>query len=61
MQTLLDVTQLAQMLKIEVSTIYDWVHKKKIKYIKIGRLLRFRQEDIEALIQSNTYEKEYVR
>jgi excisionase family DNA binding protein len=61
MQTLLDVTQLAQMLKIEVSTIYDWVHKKKIKYVKIGRLLRFKQEDVEALITSNTYEKEYVR
>jgi len=60
MQTLLDIRQVAQILNISEDTIYSWTHKKKIRYIKVGRLVRFFPEDIKALLANNTYEKEYV-
>ena len=30
----------AEFLRVPLRTIYDWVHKKKIPYHKVGRLLR---------------------
>jgi len=60
MQTLLSIQEVADMLQLKVSTIYDWVHRKKIKYVKMGGRVRFRLEDINALINANTYEVQYV-
>lgn len=60
MQPLLTIEEVSKMLQLKVSTIYDWVHRKKIRYVKMGRLVRFRLEDINALINANTHEKQYV-
>lgn len=60
MQPLLTIEDVSNMLQLKVSTIYDWVHRKKIRYVKMGGRVRFRLEDINALINANTYEKQYV-
>lgn len=60
MQPLLTIEEVSKMLQLKVSTIYDWVHRKKIRHVKMGRLVRFRLEDINALINANTHEKQYV-
>lgn len=60
MQSLLTIEEVSKILQLKVSTIYDWVHRKKIRYVKVGHLVRFNIVDIEALIKANTVEKQYV-
>ena len=44
----LDVKELSKLLKIKVSTVYAWVHQKKIPYRKHGRKLAFSVEEINS-------------
>ena len=44
---LITVKELADRLKISTATVYDWVYRKIIPYIKVGRLVRFEIEAIE--------------
>lgn len=52
-RTLLDIPETARYLRISKSTLYRWVHQKKIKHIKIGSRVIFMQSDIEEFINSN--------
>jgi len=48
MQTkLLNINELAEYLGIKISTVYSWVNQRKIPYIKVGRLVKFDQVDID--------------
>jgi excisionase family DNA binding protein len=50
---LLTVPEIAAYYKLKNSTIYAWVHKKRIPYVKLGgRLVRIRRVDAEAFIAS---------
>lgn len=47
MEKLLTKEDILEMLKIKKSTLYCWVHQKKIPFIKLGRrTLRFRESEI---------------
>ena len=51
MQTkLLNINELAEYLGIKISTVYSWVNQRKIPYIKVGRLVKFDQVDIDKWI-----------
>lgn len=52
---LLTVKETAEILRIKIGTLYTWVHHKKILYVKIGRNLCFKYEDIEAFILNNRH------
>ncbi len=52
MGKLLDVNELAEYLKLEKQTIYNWLHKKKISGIKVGRVWRFDRDIIDAWLRS---------
>lgn len=52
--TLLNVQDTARYLHISVSTLYRWVHRKEIQYIKIGSRVLFSQEDLAEFIRINT-------
>lgn len=52
-RTLLDISETARYLHISKSTLYRWVHQKKIEYVKIGSRVLFMQSDIEEFINSN--------
>ena len=52
--TLLNVHETASMLGVKVSTIYQWVHLRKIPFIKLGGSVRFRSSDIEQWIEGKT-------
>lgn len=54
MNNLLDIQQTADYLHISVSTLYRWVHQKKIEYVKIGSRVLFSQENLEEFIRINT-------
>lgn len=49
-QHLLTVPQLSEWLQIPQKTIRDWVYKRQIPFLKVGRLIRFRSREIEAWI-----------
>lgn len=46
------VTDTANYLNVSDKTIYDWVHKREIPFIKINRLVRFRPKEIEKWLNS---------
>lgn len=56
MEKLLTIDELAEVLSAKKSTIYQWVHQGLIPYIKVGRLLRFREEDIQKWLISREVE-----
>ncbi len=39
--TLIGIDELASLLRIHKGTIYNWVYRRKIPYVKVGRLVRF--------------------
>lgn len=59
MKKLLSAKEVAEILGVEISTIYDWVYKKKIEHIKIGKLLRFNPETLQNYINNHTMQGDY--
>jgi excisionase family DNA binding protein len=51
-EVLLDVGQVAAMLKISTATVRRWVWQGYIPYMKIGKAIRFSDSDIEHWINS---------
>jgi excisionase family DNA binding protein len=41
-------SEVAERYKVKTLTVWDWIRKKKLPAIKIGRDYRIRQEDIDA-------------
>ncbi len=50
---LLSVEEAATYLKIAVWTLRHWVSDRKISFVKLGRLVRFRQADLDVFISKN--------
>ena len=53
---LMDINEAASILGIKKSTLYALVMRKQITHIKLGKLTRFRLEDIQAYINKNLVE-----
>ena len=53
MVKMLNPEQVSDMLKIKVSTIYQWTHQRFIPHIKVGRFVRFREDEIERWLAEN--------
>lgn len=51
---LLNIDEASQFLRIKKSTLYHYTMKKKITFCKIGKLVRFRMEDLNEFISNNT-------
>ncbi len=47
MENLLTPQEMADVLGVAVSTIYQWTHQEYIPHIKIGRFVRFRKSVVE--------------
>lgn len=56
-QPLLTPIQTAGLLGVEVQTLSVWRTKKRygLKYVKVGRLIRYRAEDVQAFIDSRLH------
>jgi len=54
MKNLLTVQEVAEMLKISVSTLYRWVHKREIPFVKLGGKLRFNEDEIKTFVLQNS-------
>lgn len=55
MEKLLTPEEVCGMLRIKKQRLYEWVHYKRIPYVKTGRFLRFSKEQIEAWLDANAY------
>jgi len=56
MQKLLKPHEIADLLGVKPSTIYQWTHEGYIPHIKVGRNVRFRECDIEQWLDKKNNE-----
>ena len=49
----MDVDELAQYLGLRKQTIYNWLHKRKISGLKIGKVWRFEREEIKSWLREH--------
>lgn len=54
MNNLLTIQDMASYLHVSISTLYRWVHHKKIEHIKVGSRVLFTREYLEEFIKLNT-------
>lgn len=50
---LLDVEEAAVFCHVKVSTMRSWILKNRISYVKLGRRVFLRLQDLEALINQS--------
>ena len=55
---LLNVQEAASYLHISTSTLYRWVHQKKIKHAKIGSRVLFSNDDLKEFVINNIINNE---
>lgn len=53
---LLNMDEASTLLGLKKSTLYQLVARKQITHVKLGKLTRFRPEDIQAFINKNLVE-----
>jgi excisionase family DNA binding protein len=51
---MLTVAEVAAVLGIKEATVRAWVSKRKITYVKVGRLVRIPAKEIKMLIERAT-------
>jgi excisionase family DNA binding protein len=54
---LMDMNEASEYLGIRKNTLYEWVMERKIPHVRVGRLLKFRREDLEAWLRKRTQEE----
>lgn len=54
MAQLMNIGELAEYLKLEKQTIYNWLHEKKISGIKVGHVWRFDRSSVNRWLKSRT-------
>ena len=54
MEKLLTPQEIAEVLGVQPSTIYQWTHQGYIPYVKIGKFVRFKEKDVERWVESKT-------
>lgn len=51
--TLLTIAESATLLRLKPSTLRAWILRRKLPYVKVGRLVRIRRADVEAHIAAS--------
>ena len=51
---LLTLPEAAAYLGLSKLTLYEWVSMRKIEYVKVGRLVKFDQRQLERWIEKHT-------
>ena len=54
MQDLLDVHDVARILKLKVSTVYKYTMTGKLPTVRINGNLRFREDDLQAFVEERS-------
>lgn len=53
-EPLLDLRRAAHLLGISVKTLRDWIHARKIEYVKVGSRVMIRPETIRQYVSNHT-------
>jgi len=53
MEKLLTARQVSDLLEVKVDTVYDWVSRGLIPYVKLGRLVRFKKQELFRWVDSH--------
>ena len=53
--TLMETKEAAQFLGCAPGTLRNWVSEKRVPFIKVGRLVRFRRCDLTQWLDANLY------
>ena len=59
MERLMTAKQVSELIEVKPSTVYQWVHLGLIPYIKIGKCVRFKKDELFRWIDKN-HRKERV-
>lgn len=51
----MNIHELSEFLGVCVNTIYSWGSQRKIPFVKVGRLLRFDRQKIEAWLSEREH------
>lgn len=54
MDKLITAKQVSDLLEVKPATVYDWVKRKAIPYVKLGRLVRFKKNEIFRWVDTKT-------
>ena len=52
------MNEASEFLGVKKSTLYNWIVQRKIPFIKVGRLTKFKRSDLEAWLVKRTKEEE---
>lgn|GEM_PF-432347 len=55
-RALMSVDDVAQYLNLSTQTIYNWLHKRRITGIKIGKVWRFDKTEIDSWLKGKKFE-----
>lgn len=55
MSRLMDIGELADYLRLQKQTIYNWLHQRKISGIKVGGVWRFDRKEIDAWLKTKRH------
>ena len=51
---LLTMDEASEYLGVSKLTLYGWVSARKVSYVKVGRLVKFKHEHLEKWIEQHT-------
>jgi len=51
MEKLLTPQEIADILGVQPSTIYQWTHQGYIPHVKLGKFVRFKAKDVEKWVE----------
>lgn len=52
-ELLLDVPQVAERLNVSERSVRRWAYEKRLSSVKLGKLLRFKQKDVEQFVEDH--------
>lgn len=58
---LLTLPEAAALLRLQPSTLRAWVLQRRIAFIKLGRLVRFRRTDLDKMLDQSVVPVEVAR
>jgi excisionase family DNA binding protein len=56
MSDLLSIRDAAKELNLSVYTLRSWIFQRRVPFVRLGRRVAFRREDLETLIEENVVE-----
>jgi excisionase family DNA binding protein len=55
---LMDTNEASEFLGISKNTLYEWIVQKKVPHVKVGRLVKFKKDDLEEWLRKRTQEED---